>query len=187
MAEGISDFELIKRVAGGDKRALEKIYVQHSDRTFKFLCRLTGDKSSAEDLMHDVFLDVWKGASRFEARCSVGTWILSIARYKALDARRRKRNFTEDDLPAANEPTPEAVAMRTSSSNRMRECLESLSVEHREVLDLVYYQEKSVSEISLILSIPENTVKTRVFYARKKLKEMLSASGNIKDTFSYGK
>ncbi len=187
MAEGLSDLEVVKRIAGGDKRALETLYVKHSDRTFKFLVRLTADRSAAEDLTHDVFLEVWKGASRFEARSSVATWILSIARYKAFDVRRKRRNLTEQDLPGRAEPTPEMTAMQSSSGNYMRECLTQLSGEHREIIDLVYYHEKSVKEVSEILGIPENTVKTRMFYARKTLKEMLLAAGHGTDAFSYGK
>ncbi len=187
MAEGLPDLEVIKRIAGGDKRALETLYTRHSDRTFKFLFRLTADRAAAEDLTHDVFLEVWRGASRFEARSSVPTWILSIARYKALDARRKQRRLTEHDLPGRAEPTPEMTAMKSSSGDYMRECLTQLSAEHREIIDLVYYHEMSVKEAGEILGIPENTVKTRMFYARKKLKEMLLAAGDQTDAFSYGK
>ena len=135
--------------------------------------RLTANRSAAEDLTHDVFLEIWKNAKRFEGRSSVATWILSIARYKALDARRKQRTLTEHDLPARAEPSPEMTAMQVSSSDYMRECLTALSEEHREIIDLVYYHEKSVKEVSEILDIPEATVKTRMFYARKKVKEML--------------
>jgi RNA polymerase sigma-70 factor (ECF subfamily) len=187
MAEPVSDLEVIKQIANGDKRALETLYNRHSDRAFKFLLRLTANRSAAEDLTHDVFLEVWKSAGRFEARSSVATWVLSIARYKALDARRKQRTFTEQDLPARAEPTPEVTAMQASSSEYMRECLKNLSQEHREIIDLVYFHEKSVKEVSTILDIPEATVKTRMFYARKKLKEMLLALGDQTDAFSYGK
>jgi RNA polymerase sigma-70 factor, ECF subfamily len=187
MAEGLPDLEVVKQIAAGDKRALATLYARHSDRTFKFLCRLTSERATAEDLTHDVFLEVWRGASRFEARSSVATWILSIARYKALDARRKRRTLTEHDLPGRTEPTPEMTAMQSSSGTYMRECLAQLSLEHREIIDLVYYHEKSVKEVSEILDIPENTVKTRMFYARKKLKEMLLAAGDQRDDFSYGK
>jgi RNA polymerase sigma-70 factor (ECF subfamily) len=187
MAEGLPDLEVVKRIANGDKSALETLYTRHSDRTFKFLFRLTADRAAAEDLAQDVFLEVWRGASRFEARSSVATWILSIARYKALDARRKRRNLTEHDLPGRTEPTPETTAMESSTGNYMRDCLTRLSAEHREIIDLVYYHEKSVKEVGDILGIPENTVKTRMFYARKKLKEMLLAAGDQTDAFSYGR
>ncbi len=187
MAEGLPDLEVMKRIAGGDKRALETLYTRHSARTFKFLFRLTSDRAAAEDLTHDVFLEVWRGAGRFEARSSVATWILSIARYKALDTRRKQRSFTEHDLPGRQEPTPEMTAIKSSSGDYMREFLTQLSAEHREIVDLVYYHEMSVKEAGEILGIPESTVKTRMFYARKKLKEMLLAAGDQTDAFSYGK
>src|SRR5271157_3041193 len=95
MAKGLPDLEVMRRIAGGDKRALETLYAEHSDRTFKFLFRLTANRAAAEDLTHDVFLEVWRSASRFEARSSVGTWILSIARYKAADSRRKQRTLTD--------------------------------------------------------------------------------------------
>ncbi len=187
MPEELSDLEVIKQIAEGDKRALATLYSRHSARTFKFLLRLTSNKAAAEDLTHDVFLEVWRGASRFEARSTVATWILSIARFKALDARRKQRTLTEHDLPGRAEPSPELTAMQASSSNYMRECLTQLSEEHREIIDLVYYHEKSVAEVSTLLGIPENTVKTRMFYARKKLKEKLLEAGDRDDAFSYGK
>ncbi len=187
MAEGLTDFEVVRRVADGDKRALETLYTRHADRTFKFLLRLTANRSAAEDLTHDVFLEVWRSASRFEARSTVSTWILSIARYKALDARRKQRTLTENDLPGRAEPDPETAAIQTSTGNYMRECVAQLSAEHREIVDLVYYHEKSVKEAGEILGIPENTVKTRMFYARKKLKEMLLAAGDGTYDFAHGK
>ncbi len=186
MAEVLPDLEVVRRIAGGDKRALETLYTRHSDRTFKFLLRLTANRAAAEDLTHDAFLEVWRSASRFEGRSSVTTWILSIARYKALDAMRKHRSLTEQELPGRAEPTPEMTAIELSSNIFMRECLTRLSQEHREIIDLVYYQEMSVKEVGEILGIPENTVKTRMFYARKKLKEMLLAAGDRTDAFNFG-
>ncbi len=185
MSEALSDVEVLRQVANGDKRGLEVLYTRHSGRTFKFLLRLTANRAAAEDLTHDVFLDVWKSAERFEGRSSVATWILSIARYKAFDATRKQRTLTEADLSGWAEPNPEVTAMQASSGDYMRKCLTALSQEHREIIDLVYYHEKSVKEASEILDIPEATVKTRMFYARKKLKEMLQALGDQKDAFSY--
>ena len=187
MSEALADIEALKQVANGDKRGLETLYNRHSGRAFKFLFRLTGNRAAAEDLTHDVFLEIWKSAKRFEGRSSVATWILSIARYKALDAGRKQRALGEHDLPPNPEPSPEAKAMQASSSDYMRTCMMALSQEHREIIDLVYFHEKSVKEVSEILDIPEATVKTRMFYARKKLKEMLQTEGDQRDVFSYGK
>ena len=77
--------------------------------------------------------------------------------------------------------------MQASSRDYIRTCMMALSQEHREIIDLVYFHENSVKEVSEILDIPEATVKTRMFYARKKLKEMLQTEGDQRDVFSYGK
>lgn len=135
----------------------------------------------AEDLAGDVFLDVWRQAGQFEARSSVSTWLLSIARFKALSSFRRKSPETSD--PETTEEiedeadTPEISLQKTSKAQALRLCVERLSREHREVIDLVYYHEKKIDEVATILGIPEATVKTRMFYARKRLSEILREAG----------
>lgn len=177
----VSDEVLLGRIATGDKAAMRVLYGRHSTRALRFLIRLVRDESKAEDLMSDVFFDVWRQASRFEGRSSVSTWILSIARFKALSSLRRT---TEKPLePETAEmvedeaDTPEIVAQKASKAVAMRRCLDKLTLDHREVIDLVYYHERSVEEASEILGVPAATVKTRMFYARKKLAELLAASG----------
>jgi RNA polymerase sigma-70 factor (ECF subfamily) len=135
----------------------------------------------AEDLLSDVFLDAWRQAATFEARSRVSTWLLAIARFKALSALRRRPEQELDDEVAATieDPadSPEMAVEKKDKSEILRKCLTMLSPEHREILDLVYYQERSVEEVAQIVGIPENTVKTRMFYARKKLAQMLQAAG----------
>jgi RNA polymerase sigma-70 factor (ECF subfamily) len=132
-------------------------------------------------LISEVFLDVWRQANRFEGRAAVSTWLLAIARFKALSAlRRRSDEELDEEAAEAIEDTadnPEVAAQKKDTSEVLRKCLEALSPEHREVIDLVYYHEKSVEEVAEIVGIPENTVKTRMFYARKKLAELLKAAG----------
>jgi RNA polymerase sigma-70 factor (ECF subfamily) len=177
----VSDETLIGRIGAGDRAAMRTLYGRHSTRTLRFLIRLTRDQARAEDIMSDAFFDVWRQASRFEGRSSVSTWILSIARFKALSAMRRTaESELEPELAEAVEDdadTPEVASQKASKASAMRRCLERLSAEHREVVDLVYYHEKSVEEASLILGVPAATVKTRMFYARKRLAELLSAAG----------
>jgi RNA polymerase sigma-70 factor (ECF subfamily) len=143
--------------------------------------RLVKNESTAEDLISDVFLDVWRQAGRFEGRSAVSTWLLSIARFKALSALRRRpdEELDEDTAGAIEDPSddPEIALEKKDKSALIRKCLSGLSAEHREVVDLVYYHEKSVEEVAEIVGIPENTVKTRMFYARKKLAELLKAEG----------
>jgi RNA polymerase sigma-70 factor (ECF subfamily) len=135
----------------------------------------------AEDLISEVFLDVWRQAGRFEGRSTVSTWMLAIARFKALSALRRRLDgeLDEETASAIEDPTddPEIALEKKDKSAMIRKCLVGLSAEHREIIDLVYYHEKSVGEVAEIVGIPENTVKTRMFYARKRLAELLKEAG----------
>jgi RNA polymerase sigma-70 factor (ECF subfamily) len=176
-----SDESLIARIAQGDRLAMKVLYGRHHVRVYRFALRLTRDESVAEDLISEVFLDVWRQAGRFEGRSAVSTWLLAITRFKALSVlRRRKDAELDDDAAAAIEDTsddPEVVLAKQDTANVLRQCIAALSPEHREVIDLVYYHEKSVEEVAGIVQIPENTVKTRMFYARKKLVELLKRAG----------
>lgn len=176
-----SDEVLIGRIAAGDKLAMQVLYARHHVRVYRFVLRLVGDPTRAEDLISEVFLDVWRQAGRFEARSQVTTWLLAIARFKALSALRRRPDEELDDEKAAaiedQSDDPEVAVQKKDKSQALRKCLGALSADHREIIDLVYYHEKSVEEVATILKIPENTVKTRMFYARKKLAELLKAAG----------
>ena len=179
--QATSDEALIGRIASGDKLAMQVLFARHQLRVYRFVLRLLRDESVAEDLISEVFLDVWRQADRFEGRSAVSTWLLAIARFKALSALRRKPDQELDDetAEAIEDPTddPEAALAKKDKSTEIRKCLAGLSAEHREIIDLVYYHEKSVEEVAVIVGIPEATVKTRMFYARKKLGELLKAAG----------
>ena len=179
--QATSDEVLIGRIANGDKLAMQVLFARHHVRVFRFVVRLVRNESTAEDLISDVFLDVWRQAGRFEGRSAVSTWLLSIARFKALSALRRRpdEELDEEAAGAIEDPSddPEIVLEKKDKSVLIRKCLMGLSAEHREIVDLVYYHEKSVEEVAEIVGIPENTVKTRMFYARKKLGELLKAAG----------
>jgi RNA polymerase sigma-70 factor, ECF subfamily len=179
--QAASDDVLIARIALGDRLAMQVLYGRHHVRVFRFGLRLVRDEQVAEDLISEVFLDVWRQAGKFEGRSAVSTWLLAITRFKALSALRRRKDVELDDEAAnAIEDTsdnPEVTAQKKDTSEALRECLSALTPEHREIVDLVYYHEKSVEEVAEIVGIPENTVKTRLFYARKKLAELLNAAG----------
>ncbi|MGQ3356741.1 MAG: sigma-70 family RNA polymerase sigma factor [Phreatobacter sp.] len=176
-----SDQDLILRVAKGDRLAFRALYARHNVRVFRFLLRFIKDEGRAEDLIGEVFLDVWRQADRFEARSSVSTWILGMARFKALSSLRKTTEAELDEEQAAaiadDADTPETVSQKLDKAKAIRRCIDQLSPEHREIVDLVYYQEKSISEVAEIVGIPENTVKTRMFYARKRLQELMQSAG----------
>ena len=179
--QATSDEVLIGRIASGDRLAMQVLFARHHVRVYRFMLRVVRDETKAEDLISEVFLDVWRQADRFEGRSAVSTWLLAIARFKALSAlRRRPDEELDDEAAEAIEDTsdnPEESLAKKDKSAVIRKCLEGLSADHREIIDLVYYHEKSVEEVAEIVGIPENTVKTRMFYARKKLPELLKAAG----------
>ena len=160
--QATSDEVLIGRIANGDRLAMQVLYARHHVRVFRFVVRLVRDEAA-------------------EGRSAVSTWVLAIARFKALSALRRRPDEELDDETAGaiEDPSddPEMTLEKKDKSVLIRKCLTGLSADHREIIDLVYYHEKSVEEVAEIIGIPENTVKTRMFYARKKLAELLKAAG----------
>src|SRR6185369_10941447 len=176
-----SDEVLIGRIANGDRLAMQVLYARHHVRVYRFVLRLVRNEATAEDLISDVFLDVWRQAGKFEGRSQVSTWLLSIARFKALSQLRRKPEDELDDETAEaivdTADDPETALEKKDKSALLRKCMSGLSAEHREIIDLVYYHEKSVEEVAEIVGIPEATVKTRMFYARKRLSELLKEQG----------
>jgi RNA polymerase sigma-70 factor, ECF subfamily len=174
-----TDIALLNLIARGDKSAMQTLYGRHRLSIYRFSLRLTGDPATAEDIVSDVFLNVWRCAGGFEARSQVSTWLLAIARNLAISALRRR---------AIERPMPNAVEQIEDSSDDpedalngierravLARCLEQLSAQHREVIDLVYYHEKSVSDVAEIVGIPKATVKTRMHYARKEIASLLLA------------
>lgn len=174
------DLALARRIAAGDAAALRMAYQQHSLRVFHFIKRFVADHGTAEDVLADVFTDLWQHASRYEGRSSLNTWLCAMARFKALNQRRRYP-AAQDPEAADRQPddsdTPDIAYAKDDKARALKRCLALLSVEHREVMDLVYYHDKSVQDVSEILGVPQNTVKTRMFYARKKLAELMRQHG----------
>jgi RNA polymerase sigma-70 factor (ECF subfamily) len=179
--ESVSDEMLLKRVAEGDKAAMHIMFARHRIRVFRFIQAMVRNAAIADDLVSQVFLDVWRSANRFENRARVSTWLLSIARFKALSSLRQRtyENIDQDDVvkivDAAD--TPEVALDRKETNAILRACIDKLSPAHREIIDLVYYHEQSVAEASVIVGIPCATVKSRMFYARKQLARMLVSAG----------
>jgi RNA polymerase sigma-70 factor (ECF subfamily) len=180
-ASDTPDIALIRSIAAGDKYAMQILFARHNVRVFRFVLRFVGDKSAAEDLVSDVFLDVWRQAPRFEVRSQVSTWLLAIARNKALSALRRRstEELDEDAAAAVEDPqdNPEVTLQSRQKAEILLNCLTQLSPAHREAIDLVYYHEKSINEVAEIIGVPPNTVKTRMYYARKRIAELMAVQG----------
>lgn len=179
--QAISDEVLIGRIARGDRVAMQILFARHHVRTYRFVLRMLRDEATAEDIVSDVFLDVWRTAGKYEGRSSVSTWILSIGRFKAISwIRKRVPEALDEETGKAipdDADDPEATLQKKDKGVVLRRCLDLLSLDQRQVIDLVYYHEKSVSEVAQVVGIPEATVKTRMFYARRRLGELLKEQG----------
>jgi RNA polymerase sigma-70 factor (ECF subfamily) len=176
-----SDGQLLARIAQGDQEAVAALYHRLERPLFAFLVKTLRDREAAADVLNDTMLDVWRQAGRFEGKSSVATWIYAIAHHKAISWLRRRREVELNDEMAAeipdDSPSAEARLADADVAVTIARLMERLSVDHRIVLQLAYFQEFSVSQIAEILDCPENTVKTRMFYARQRLKALLEAEG----------
>src|ERR1700747_2558711 len=179
--QAAADEALIARIASGDRLAMQVLFARHHVRIYRFVLRLVRDQWKGGDVISEVSLWVWPQADRFEGRSTVSTWLLAIARFKALSALRHRQDEELDEEAAAaiEDPSddPATALEKKDKSALLRKCLGGLSAEHREVIDLVYYHEKSVEEVAEIVGIPENTVKARLLYARNKLAQLLKSEG----------
>jgi RNA polymerase sigma-70 factor, ECF subfamily len=179
--QGTSDEALVAAIAAGDQRALKVLYARHNIRIYRFVLRLTKDRSLAEDLVSEIFIEIWRRAGGFKGKSHVSTWMLDFARYKALSALRARSDEQLDEHAAVAiaDPADDAETMmsKRDRSATIQKCLAQLSAVHREVLDLVYYHGRSVDEVAEIVGAPVSTVKTRMFYARKRMENLLEAAG----------
>jgi RNA polymerase sigma-70 factor (ECF subfamily) len=179
--EHLTDEALMVRVARGDRQALRLLLGRHQVKIYRFALRLVGNSATAEDVVSEVFIELWRRAGSFEGRARLSTWILAIARNKAVSITRGRRDQPLDDATAAAIPdragTAEEMLDAAQRGAMLRRCLAQLSPAHREIIDLAYYHERTVEEVAAIVGIPAATVKTRMFYARQQLAEHLRAAG----------
>ena len=173
------DEQLLAAIARGDRRSFEQLYALYAPRVFRFTYRMIRDESKAEEVTNDVMLEVWKAAAQFGGRSSPSTWIFGIARHRTLNSvRGRTLHLTaiEEAAEIADAaPSPEARVDGGRISERLQSALERLSMEHREVIELTFMEGKTYREIAEIARCPENTVKTRMFHAKKKLTPLLAS------------
>lgn len=174
----------VRQIAQGDEASFDKLFRCYAPRIFRFAMSYLNDRAHAEEVVQETMIAVWKSAKNYKEQSQVSSWILGIARNKALDrarARQREPELIQEKLDrrASTCATPEQITKRETQAERIRAALEKLSPEHREVLMLAFYDDLSYSEIAQILGCPEGTVKSRVYYAKEQLKKILSAGGEI--------
>ncbi len=172
---------LIKRIGLGDRGAFAELYEQYRRRLFRYFVKLLRNAAQADELSNEVLLDVWRGARNYQGRSSPSTWIFGIAHHKAVDQLRKttEQAGAEELIASIEDPAPGPIQeLQADELTRViKDRISMLSSEHREVLALTYYQGFSVEETADILACPVNTVKTRMFYARQRLKDLLRAAG----------
>jgi len=177
------DSGLIERIAKADKLAMLVLFTRHNVRVYRFALRFVHDEGLAEDLVNEVFFEVWQKAGKFEGRSQVSTWLLAITRHKALEIARRRRTvcLDEETWEAIEDVADNAEAEMHKKQQRavLFDCISKLTPSHREIVDLVYYHGKSIDEVAEIVGVPRNTVKSRMFYARQQLKGLLAAKGVV--------
>jgi RNA polymerase sigma-70 factor, ECF subfamily len=178
-----SDQALITAVAYADRKAMQLLFGRFKTPVYRFARRLGADHGAAEDIVSEVFLDVWRKAGTFKGQSSVSTWLLAITRNKAIALSRRRdvEPLDDDSIERIEDESdgPETVCQKQQVRSILQASLKRLAPVHREIIDLVYYHDRSIQEVAHILNIPSSTVKTRMFYARSRLAQMLANTGKI--------
>jgi RNA polymerase sigma-70 factor (ECF subfamily) len=170
-----ADAVLMQRIATANPSAMHLLFSRHHLAIYRFVLQQLQDRTLAEDVTSEVFLDVWRHAGCFDGRSAALTWILAIARRKTVAARPRRRPGSAAGGEGAGDQA--APAQLPDRRAVLRGCMKNLAAEHREVIDLVYYQEQSMESVAAILGIPRFVAKTRVFRARKRLAGELRKCG----------
>jgi RNA polymerase sigma-70 factor, ECF subfamily len=180
----------LRGVARGERGAFSDLYRHLQSPMIRYvLGLLAGDRAIAEDIVNEAFVAVWQQASQYSGTGSAIGWVRRIARNKAIDWLRKQRevSLSGDAQDALFNQIPDMaksqleVLESTSDAHELRLALTQLSDEHREVVWLCYFEDKSVSEIARIVECPENTVKTRLFYARKALRGYVTSAESSDD------
>ena len=174
-----SDLSLLRRIGAKDRRAFEALYHRYDRRLFAYILKLTRQADMVEEILNDVLLAVWKGASSYDGRSQPSTWIFGIAYHKALKAlaRRAPEPTGEPGDEPADPEGPESLLARRELATVLGRALRALPPEQRAAVEMTYYYGLSYPEIAEIMGCPVNTVKTRMFHARRRLREILPEMG----------
>ncbi|MEO8241313.1 MAG: sigma-70 family RNA polymerase sigma factor [bacterium] len=167
-----SDAALIQAIASGDRQALAGLYRSLEKPVYRFILSRLNDPFEAHDILHDVFLEVWRVAGSFEGRSAVKTWVMGIAYRKVIDRLRRAgRMDMPDEMPDSIDDAVDTEACIAASQEavHLQHCLDQLTGDHRSAVTLVFYEDMGYGEVAAVIGVPEGTVKTRVFHAKKLL------------------
>ena len=177
MNEREQDLNLLQRINGGDDDAMRELYARYGQRLYSYALRLTNDPSTAEDITQQTLVTVWQTAKSFRGESRLIAWLLGIVHHTAMKTIRNRtqalQEVDEETIPE-NQPTLEEQVQHQEMKRWVRDGLQSLSSEHRMVLELVFYQSLSLQEVADVLTLPLGTVKSRLSYARKHLHGVLA-------------
>jgi RNA polymerase sigma-70 factor (ECF subfamily) len=172
--------ELLARIGREDQAAFRELYKAFSRKVYAYALNMLNDHARAEEIVVDTMYEVWRYPARFRGDSQFSTWLIGIARNKALMVYRARRpDETHADLDdiaeteAADTPDGFATLAQKQRSEGVKHCMGKLSDEHRECMHLVFFEGLSLAEVAEVQRCPENTVKTRLFHARQKIKKCL--------------
>jgi len=178
-SEPCSDDALLRSIAAGDTGALALLYDRHAGALFGYLYRLAGDRMTAEEILQDTMLAVWRSAAAFEGRSKVTTWLFGVARRQAHN-RLRGRSGPEPtgaDLPDRPDQSagPEELAIAAAGGTPVAAAIDLLPDHHRDVIALVFVAGLPLADVAEVLAIPVGTVKSRLYHARAAVAAALVA------------
>ncbi|HEX4946902.1 MAG TPA: sigma-70 family RNA polymerase sigma factor [Blastocatellia bacterium] len=177
-----SELALLRRVADKDQDAFRQLYTRYHKRLFAYLLKFLSQPETAEEVLDDVMFEVWRQAAKFKGESKLATWIFGIAHHQAMNALRRQGSTKVVELAEVNEPlaspdNPHTEAEQSHLREKIKTALAQLSADHRAVLELTFYHGFSYLEIAKIVQCPVNTVKTRMFHAKRQLQAWLQKMG----------
>jgi RNA polymerase sigma factor (sigma-70 family) len=178
----VDEARLLDRIAARDLRAFEDLYRRYHPRLTRFLSQMVRRPYLVEEVVNDTMLVVWNRASSYDGTSKLSTWIFSIAYRKGLKALKRQDEPMEDreaQTRRSPEPGPEQQLGQLQVHKLLLGAMGELSADHRMVVDLTYFHEMGYREIAEIMDCPVDTVKTRMFHARRRLKDRLA--GQLQD------
>ncbi len=177
MTQPVEDLDLIHRMQAGDDDAVRDLYAQYGQRLYAYALRLTDDPATAEDVTQNTLVTAWRTARTFRAEGRLIAWLLGIVHHTAMKSLRGNTRYLDDvaeETISADQPSPEEQAQVHDERRWVRQGIQSLSPDHRAVLDLIFYQGLSLNEAAQVLNIPVGTVKSRLSYARDHLRGVLA-------------
>ncbi len=178
-SSGLEERELLARVRERDLHAFERLYRIYQPRLARFLFNLVRSPQLVEEVLNDTMMVVWDTAGSFRGTSKLSTWIFSIAYRKAIKARLRWPDPVEDqthDTRVSNDPGPDEALHQQRLHDALVKAMDGLSSDHRAVVDLTYFHGMGYREIAEIMKCPVDTVKTRMFHARRRLKAAMSGT-----------